>query len=340
MKPDISIIIVNWNGFQHLADCLDSIAEQSYRDFEVILVDNGSTDESVPFVRENYPWVKLVLLTENTGFATGNNRGYQQAVGRYIVTLNNDTRVAKNWLERLIAVAEAHSRAGMVGCRICSFFDSELIDSVGMGICADGMSRGMYRNKRWSDLNLPEVVEVLFPSACAALYRREMIDQIGFFDDDFFAYAEDSDLGLRGRLAGWDAVLATEAVVYHKYSQSSGSLSPFKVYLVERNHYWAVLKNLPGRMLLTLPWYTLLRYLEQVRLTLQGGGTGAEFRSGGSQLQIIGVLIKALFDGILSLPKTLHKRRQVMRLKRLNSAEMNALLRRYRISFRELFDLG
>ncbi len=156
----------------------------------------------------------------------------------------------------------------MVGCRICSFYRPDIIDSIGMGICRDGMSRGRFRNRRWSTLQLREVEDILFPSACAALYRRAMIDEIGFFDDDFFAYAEDSDLGLRGRLAGWDAVLATQAVVYHKYSQSSGSFSSFKVYLVERNHYWVAVKNFPLRRLLLLPLFTLLRYLEQVRTVL------------------------------------------------------------------------
>lgn len=338
MKPAVSVIIVNWNGRAHLADCLDSLAAQTRRDFEVVLVDNGSRDDSLPFVRERYPWVKLVPLAENVGFAAGNNRGLEHAAGAFVVTLNNDTRVAPDWLEVLVGVAEAHPRAGMVGCRICSFFDADLIDSLGMGLCPDGMARGRFRNRRWSEQRLDEVEPILFPSACAALYRREMVEEIGFFDEDFFAYAEDTDLGLRGRLAGWEALLARDAVVYHKYSQTSGSFSPFKVYLVERNHYWAAVKNFPLGGLLALPWFTLLRYLAQARAVLSGRGAGGEFKSSGSPLALVGALLKGIAHSLAAWPRMLGKRRRVMALRRLPTREFAALLRDDRMTFRELLD--
>ena len=172
MNPVASVIIVNWNGLEHLPVCLDSLAAQTFRDFEVILVDNGSRDGSVEFVRARYPWVRLVELAENTGFAAGNNYGFEQARGAYLVTLNNDTRAEPDWLATLVAVAEAYPQAGMVASRICNFADVDLIDTIGMAICRDGMARGQHRNRRWSTLRLPEVAEILMPSACAALYRR------------------------------------------------------------------------------------------------------------------------------------------------------------------------
>jgi GT2 family glycosyltransferase len=334
----VSVIIVNWNGRSYLQDCLDSLKNQTFRDFEVILVDNGSVDDSVSFAREHYPWVKLVTLDENVGFATGNNRGLECAVGEYIVTLNNDTKAEPDWLEILVTTADGHHRAGMVGCRICSFNDPDIVDSLGMGICSDGMSRGRFRNRRLSNLQMLDVENILFPSACAALYKRAMIDETGFFDDDFFAYAEDSDLGLRGRLAGWDAVLATNAVVYHKYSQSSGSFSSFKVYLVERNHYWVTLKNFPVRDLLLLPFFTLLRYLEQVRLVMRGSGAGSEFRASSSKLELLKALGKGVFDSLLGVPRMLRKRRRVMETRRLPMAEFSGLLRAHRITFKTLLD--
>jgi GT2 family glycosyltransferase len=338
LKPVVSIIIVNWNGRTYLPDCLDSLAGQSFRDFEVVLVDNGSVDESVTFVKEHYPWVKLVPLNENTGFSVGNNHGLQHAVGDYIVTLNNDTRVEPDWLEVLVRTADSHPDAGMIGCRICSFDDPDLIDSIGMGICHDGMSRGRFRNRRWSSLKMHAVEEILFPSACAALYRRAMIEQVGFFDDDFFAYAEDSDLGLRGRLAGWNAVVATRAVVYHKYSRSSGSFSSLKIYLVERNHYWVALKNFPPGLIFMLPLFTILRYLEQMRTVLSGSGAGGEFRASEAQSEILKALAKAIFDSLRGLPRMYRKRRQVMRTRRLSSQDFTELLSRYRITFKELLD--
>jgi GT2 family glycosyltransferase len=338
LKPIVSIIIVNWNGLVHLPDCLDSLTAQTFRDFEVILVDNGSADGSVDFVRQRYPSVHLLPLAKNTGFATGNNRGFDQARGRYIVTLNNDTSAAPDWLEILVRVADAYPRAGMVGCRICSFRDPDIIDSLGMGICRDGMTRGRLRNKHWSALRLGEVEEILFPSACAALYRREVIEKTGFFDDDFFAYAEDSDLGLRVRLAGWEAVVATQAVVYHKYSQSSGSLSPFKVYLVERNHYWVAVKNFPVGRLLALPLFTAVRYFEQARSVLLGKGAGGEFLAGGSRGAVLKAFFKGIFDSLCGMPRMFRKRRQVMKKRRLSRREFSELLHRHSISFRELLD--
>ena len=338
MRSLVSVIIVNWNGLSHLPDCLGSLSKQTFRDFEVILVDNGSSDESVTYVKQHYPWVKLVILNENKGFSVGNNHGLLHAVGDYIVTLNNDTRVETDWLEILVKTADMHNDAGMVGCRICSFDDPDMIDSIGMGICRDGMSRGRFRNRRWSSLEMHEVEDILFPSACAALYRRAMIDEIGFFDDDFFAYAEDSDLGLRGRLAGWKAVLATRAVVYHKYSKSSGSFSSLKVYLVERNHYWVALKNFSPGLMIMQPFFTILRYLEQARTVIYGSGTGGEFRSSGSKSELVKSLLKAIFDSLRGLPRMYRKRQQLMRIRRLSSRDFSELLRGYRITFKELLD--
>jgi len=338
LRSLVSVIIVNWNGLSHLPDCLGSLSKQTFRDFEVILVDNGSSDESVTYVKQHYPWVKLVILNENKGFSVGNNHGLLHAVGDYIVTLNNDTRAETDWLEILVKTADMHIDAGMVGCRICSFDDPDMIDSIGMGICRDGMSRGRFRNRRWSSLEMHEVEEILFPSACAALYRRAMIDEIGFFDDDFFAYAEDSDLGLRGRLAGWKAVLATRAVVYHKYSKSSGSFSSLKVYLVERNHYWVALKNFSPGLMIMQPFFTILRYLEQARTVIYGSGTGGEFRVSGSKSELVKSLLKAIFDSLQGLPGMYRKRQQLMRIRRLSSRDYSKLLREYRITFKELLD--
>lgn len=338
MNPVVSIIIVNWNGLIHLPDCLDSLAAQSFRDFEVVLVDNGSEDGSVEFVRDHYPWVKIIPLPKNTGFASGNNRGLEHSTGAYIVTLNNDTQADPDWLDTLVTVANGHPQAGMVGSRICSFSDPDIIDSIGMGICRDGMSRGRFRNKRWSELRLRDVEEILFPSACVALYKRTMIEETGFFDDDFFAYAEDSDLGLRGRLAEWEAVAATQAVVYHKYSQTGGILSPFKVYLVERNHYWVVWKNFPVSRLLALPFYSFWRYYEQVRAVLGGGGTGSEFHASGSRRELITAQIKGIYDGLGGIPRMLRKRREAVKIRRLPIREFSELLLRYRITFKELLD--
>jgi len=335
--PRVSIIIVNWNGRHHLEECLESIAAQTFRGYEVVLVDNGSTDGSVAFLRERFPWVRLVELPQNTGFATGNNRGYEEARGEYIVTLNNDTRVDPDWLAELVRVADENPAAGMVGSRICSHADPDVIDSLGFGICRDGMSRGLHRFRRFSELSfVPPVLEILLPSACAALYRRAMLEETGFFDDDFFAYAEDTDLGLRGRRAGWGAVLASNAKVLHKYSQTGGSFSPLKVYLVERNHYWVAVKNFPTADLMKLPFFTLQRYAVQAGLIAGAAGSGEAFRGSGRKGELMGAAMRGVRDAILGLPACLAKRRQIAAKASISHEEMSALLRRYPLSFREL----
>lgn len=336
----VSVIIVNWNGREHLPDCLESLAAQTFRDFEVILVDNGSVDGSLEFVRERYPWVKLVELPGNRGFAVGNNTGLSHSSGAYIVTLNNDTAADPGWLAELVAVADARPAAGMVASRICSFSDHDRIDSLGVLICRDGMSRGAQRLRRFSMLDLGRVEEILLPSACVALYRRAMLDETGFFDEDFFAYCEDTDLGLRGRLAGWGALLARDAVVYHKYSSTSGAFSPLKLYLVERNHYWAPLKSCPLPFLLFIPLFTCVRFAVQASVVLAGTGSGGEFLASGSRAECIGAILRGMRDALLAMPAVLRKRSAVMRTRRLSKREMLALLGRYRLSFRELLDNG
>ncbi|TLM65410.1 MAG: glycosyltransferase family 2 protein [Deltaproteobacteria bacterium] len=333
----VSVLIVNWNGLRHLQACLDSLAAQSFRNFEVVLVDNGSVDGSVAFVRERYPWVQLVELPENSGFAGGNNAGLPSCRGTYVVTLNNDTVTDPGWLAELVRVADANPRAGMVGCRICRNDDPECLDSLGVKVCADGNSRGAYRGARFSALAVPEVMPILLPSACAALYRRAMLDEIGFFDEEFFAYCEDTDLGLRGRLAGWDALLASNAVVLHKYSQTGGALSPFKLRLVERNHYWAAMKNFPATWLLLLPLTTLHRLCWQVRQFLSGRWRGGAVAEPADLRALAAAMLAGMGEALSGLPQMLAKRRRVQAGRRIRPHELARLLRAYRLSFGELF---
>jgi hypothetical protein len=154
-----------------------------------------------------------------------------------------------------------------------------------------------------------------------------------------FAIGEDSDLGMRLRWYGWDAFLATDAVVYHKYSATSGVFSPFKLYLVERNHYWVAVKNFPLSMLLLVPFYTICRYFEQVMVVLRGHGSGGEFLSSGSRMEIVRALLRGTWHALLKFPLMFAKRRLIMKERKLGDAEMKRLFSRYRLSFRELLDI-
>jgi GT2 family glycosyltransferase len=335
----VSVIIVNWNGRTHLGPCLESLARQSFRDFEVIVVDNGSCDGSVEFLRGEHPWVQVVTLPENRGFATGNNAGFAVAGGEYIVTLNNDTVADPEWLAELVTAADSSEDVGMVASRICAINAPDTIDSLGVRVCRDGMSRGAHRRQSFASLQLAITEEILMPSACAALYKRSMLVETGFFADEFFAYCEDTDLGLRGRWAGWRALLATRAIVGHKYSQTGGTFSPFKLYLVERNHYLAVMRNFPARMLLMVPLHTLGRIYYQVRVVLAGRGVGGEFMASTSRIAIVSALLKGCWHALRQWPEALRQRRRMKVIRRLSNREMARLLATYRLTFKELLDI-
>jgi GT2 family glycosyltransferase len=309
--PLLSLIILNWNGRQFLADCLGSLAGQTYGEFEVVLVDNGSADGSAAYVREQFPWVKLVALPENLGFAGGNNSGLAAARGEFIVALNNDTRVAADFLAELVVPALADPRVGMVAAKMLNFFEPGRIDSVGVSAAGNGLGISIGHgelDRGQFDTPAP----VFGPCGGAALYRRVMLDEVGFFDPDFFAYYEDLDLAWRGRLAGWECVTAPRAVVYHVHSATSGRLSPFTVYHLHRNKWFTIIKNWPTRLLLRrLPLLLAIDLAAFVLATGKGRGGAAG---------------RARRDLLKALGELLVKRRHVQATSRLTAAEAAALV--------------
>lgn len=266
MYPIVSVIVVNWNGKYLIGPCLESLRRQTFRDFKVIVVDNGSRDGSPEFVDSNFPEVFQVRLTENTGFTGGNNIGIRAAEGEYIALLNNDARAEENWLRALVWSADRHPRAGMFASKILS--PQGLIDSAGCLLYPDGI--GYCRGRGEQDRGQFDQLDfVAFPSGCAALYRRAMLDAVDLFDDSFFMYCEDVDLGLRGRAAGWECLYVPWAVVIHLFSQSSSAYSLKKLFHVELNRLRVMRKNFtPGQAARSIP-YTFLRYL---LLVLRGHG--------------------------------------------------------------------
>jgi len=243
-NPAVSVIILTWNGRAYLKGCLESLAGQTFRDFETILVDNGSRDGTADYVRSEFPWVRLLELPENVGFAEGNNRGLALARGASIVTLNNDTVADPRFLEHLVEAAELRPDAGMVAALLVNFHTPGRIDAAGIAPGFDGLG---YCLGHGEPVGTPwdEQREVFGPSGGAALYRRKMIDEVGFFDSDFFAYSEDFDLAWRGRLAGWRCVTAPRAVVRHVHSATSGIGSSFTIYHIHRNKWYVLLMDWP-----------------------------------------------------------------------------------------------
>ena len=254
-NPLISVIVLNWNGRQFLKQCLGSILTQTYHPLEVLLVDNGSTDGSLEFVKEMVLDVKVIANGKNLGYGGGNNVGIRSSRGQYIMILNNDTRLEPTCLEELQRSIETNDRYGACASKILFEHGDGRIDAAGLVVCPDGLAIG---RGRWDlEDRYNAETEVFFASGCACLFRREMFEDIGVYDEDFFAYGEDTDLGWRAQLAGWRCIYSPKAMVHHFHSASSGTYSHFKAYLVERNRIWVSLKNFPLPLIILGQFYTL-----------------------------------------------------------------------------------
>jgi len=335
-KPLVSVVVLTCNGRGHLEECLGSLLEQTWPELEIILVDNGSRDGSAAFARERFgDRVRVLELEKNLGYTGGNNRGIAIARGEYVCLLNDDTRAAPGWVEELLKVMTLRGRCGLAASKILSYYDHEVIDNVGHVIYRDGTFRGRGRLEKDRG-QYDRVEEILSPSGCAMMLRKSALDEAGGFDEDFYIYGDDAELSLRLRLAGWEAWTAPAAVVYHKYSASTGAYSPLKAFLVERNRVWLTVKYFPPGALALSPFFLLWRLLFQAYGVLAGKGAAAEFSKTQPAWHLPVLLARAQLSALKGLPKTWKKRRRLRPLRRVPSAEFYRWLRDYGMSAREL----
>ncbi len=335
-KPTVSVVIVNWNGKHFLEKCLQSLTEQTFTDYEVVIVDNGSTDGSVEWLRAQGPGTFKVLENKaNLGFAEGNNQGIRLGDGEYVVLINNDTVLHKDFLLELVGAVDGRPDVGMCASKILVYDDHRLIDAVGQLLYFDGLNRQQGHLER-DEGQYEHDMEILFPAGCGSLYRRAMLDQIGLFDEAFFAYGEDTDLGLRGRLAGWKCLYSHRAVIYHKGSGSTAKYSPFKAFHVERNRLWVAVKNFPLWLLLLNPFFTLLRLFFQGLGVLRGRGAAGRFRTQYSAMGLLGILLKAYGSAFAGMGPILRKRRAVQRLRKVGNGEVLRWFREWGIGARDI----
>jgi len=314
-NPLVSVIVVNWNGKKYLDKCLSSLKSQSFSDIEIIVVDNGSVDGSVELIEKNYSDIRVIKNTKNYGFATGNNIGIRASKGKYIATLNNDAMAERDWIKNLISVAEKREDMAMFAPKILSYNNTGLIESSGMLVYPDAIAkcRG-YLEKDGEKYNKME--EILLPSACAALYRKNVLFTAGLFDDDYFAYCEDIDLGLRIRLLGFGCIYVPEAKVYHHYSATSRNNLPFKIYLIERNRLWTLIKIFPWTNLILSPIYTLKRYLSYCYAVISHKDPPSQIYKKISGFTIAFILLKICGSTSLNLIKLFKKRFHIIRNKK------------------------
>jgi len=327
----VTVVIPTLAADARLRECIESLRLQTRRDFEVIVVDNSGRGA---VCRDD---VRVIQNERNVGFGAAVNQGIQASDAPYVATLNDDAVADPRWLESLVCAMERRPDVGMCASQV-RLFGEDRLDSAGMLACADGSSkqRGHFREPH----DFPVEEEVLLPSGSAALYRRTMLDQVGLFDDDFFLYCEDTDLGLRARWAGWRCLYVPAARVDHHYSHSSGGASPLKAYYVERNRVFVLVKNFPLRRLFAAPFVTIARYGWHVWFLLQGRGTAARFRAQGNMgICLLWFVARAHVEAVLEWRTLWRKRPQIRAAARVTDRVFDHLLASHSISARRVAEL-
>lgn len=328
--PRVSVIIPNWNGARHLPECLDSLQRQSFGDFEVVLVDNGSSDDSLPLVERDFSWVRVVRNAANLGFSAAVNAGIRATDSEYVVLLNNDTRVREDWLERLVAAMDAMPEAGFAACRMLRYDPPHRIDSAGDRFSllrGGGVNIGAGEPAEEHE----QPAWVFGACAGAALYRRSLFDDIGLFDEDFFLVFEDVDLSLRARVAGHHCLYVPDAVVYHKRGASTEVQSVSVASRSFRNFVWVAGKNLPLPLLMLWLVFLALRaviellgmVIAPLRRVLGAGRDGVSVADAPPAPprwpRRLSPLLSALREALRALPA---KRRETAPLRRLGSLSL------------------
>ena len=275
MEIKTTIIIPNYNGLSFMEPCFESLKEQTVRDFKVLVVDNGSTDGSVEWLKEHR--IPSIFLKENTGFSGAVNTGIRAADTPYVLLLNNDTRVEPGFVAAMERAMDQSPKIFSVSSRMIQMYHPELLDDTGdmYSILGWAYQRGVGRS-----VNLYQKSCRVF-SACAgaAIYRRAVFDEIGLFDELHFAYLEDIDVGWRAKLYGYDNIYCPDAAVYHGSGTSGSRYNSFKVRLAARNCIYLNYKNMPGwQLLLNAPFLLagiFVKYLFFVK-----NGFGGDYVSG------------------------------------------------------------
>jgi GT2 family glycosyltransferase len=310
--PEISVIVVNWNGKPFLETCLGALRRQTFRDFEVILVDNDSRDGSLEYVRSNFPEVTLIALSENRGFTGGNIAGWEQSHGDLIALLNNDTEAHPHWLEEIRKANLGFPQAGSFASKMLLFDDRARIDNCGFDLTPAGLTIDLGRDEQdgpaWAAHR-----NVFGACAGAGVYRRNMLKDVGFLDDRFFMVYEDVDLGFRSQLHGYGCVFVPAAIVYHRLGATRKENAGQNVFFSQRNVEFVYLKNMPfDQMIRSLPQRLLYELGGAIYFLKQGSGAA---------------FLRAKLDVMRQLPVIVRERRAVQSGRTIGSFQLRSLMR-------------
>ncbi|HSH55411.1 MAG TPA: glycosyltransferase family 2 protein [Candidatus Limnocylindrales bacterium] len=306
------VVIPNWNGEAELTACIDSLLVQSVQ-AHVIVVDNGSIDNSISLIESKYPHIELIKHTENKGYAGGVNPGFRRAIelgAAYVAPFNNDAIADKQWLERLVGCLEKNQDVGIATCKVASI-DGSHLDSTGDYYTTWGLPYPRGRGEQ-DERQYDNDTGIFGASGAASLYRVSMLEQIGLLDEDFFAYYEDVDLSFRAQLAGWKVRYVPQAVVYHATSTTSAKIKGFFTYQTQKNLPMLLLKNVPASLLPTILPRFLLVYLTFFVSAFQRGQLLYALQGAGKSL--------------LLLPKKLGERRHIQTHKKVSDSYIRNML--------------
>lgn len=338
----VTVLVVNWNRKELLRNCLNSLILQDLNiagrkvELEVIVIDNSSSDGSQAMVKQEFTQVSLIENKVNRGFCAANNQGIAVARGEFIALLNNDAEACPGWVTELLKALDGRPEFGMAASKIVSWDNARRIDKVGHLIYPDGQNggRGAGEIDRGQFENMEEV---LWPDGCAAMYRKAMLDKIGGFDEDLFAYADDAELGLRARIAGWKCLYMPKAVVRHHRGATLGRGNPNRIRLIERNRILLAAKLFPWSLLLLNPFYFAMRVISSLRSAARSdGGDLDAFEGIDGKFRLAYGLLKGQWQALWMLPKFLAKRGSVRKMAKLSNSEIRQLIRNNRLGWAAL----
>ena len=312
MSPRVTVVIPNWNGERFLSTCLGSLRRQSYDDFDMVLVDNGSTDGSVAFARDNFPEISVLPLPENRGFSAAVNAGILASETEHVALLNNDTETDPKWLEALVEAADSYPEAGFFASKLVDFADRRVLDGAGDVLRRSGLPYRLGHGEPDGG-RYDKTAFVFGACAGAAMYRRGMLDDVGLFDEDFFANCEDGDLSFRAQLAGYRCLYVPGSVVYHMGSATFGRRSATSTRLGTRNSLCLLVKNLPAPLVPGFLPFILAGQLTRLVVTAATSTLRAH--------------LEGLAGALRLLPLMLRKRREIQKRRQAPVEYIRGLLK-------------
>lgn len=316
----VSVIIPNWNGYQLLEDCLTSLIKQTFEDFEIILVDNNSTDDSLKYVESNFPQVKIIKLNKNFGFAKAINEGVRASGAKYVAFLNNDTSVDKDWLKSLVKCANHNPEAISVNSKLLNFYNRKIIDGVGILINEVGQAKSIAWQQE--DTGQYSKEQYIFgATGGGALFEREDFIKVGLFDESYFMYFEEVDFAFRAQFLGYKSVFCPQAIVFHKHKATAKKKPQYIEYWQFRNMTQTIIKDFPTLIILrNFRWLKIiLVYLNTIIYQIKNGFFWPP-------------LLANLWI-IFHLPKLLEKRKNIQKNRKVSDEYMESFFVKKEITF-------